>query len=305
MRAKSRDGVLLVEAPGDYWYVSTLPPGRGRSRFYAFIHVDEGFRSGPSLSETLSTMARRAGLPAGTPVFLTAAMVDDPVVVEGEGFTVVMTVGLRPVTCPGGAGLVEEPLPGTINILVGVHEPLTESAAHDLLRVVAEAKAAGAWEALLRCPGDPPHRPVGTASDAIMVAWPGPGPGAPAVAGHNTRIGSRVGLAVYRALYERAARSPYWFFERAAGLPLSELPVGPRLLGGLLRDPVVASLLVAARELDVRAASGTLPASPSAEAYNALAQAAASRLGAPVDAGATGFVDAVLRVILRALGVER
>ena len=273
--------VLLVEAPGTYSYVSTLPPGRGESRLYGFIHVPEDYRiPEDSLGAALEREAASLGLPPGTPVFLTAARLEDHHwVVEGEGFSVVATVGLTPPTCPGGGGVVYDPVPATINVLVLVHGGLSLSGALDLLRVVAEAKAAGAWEALLRCEGSPPWRPVGTVSDAVMVAWASPG-GA-GVAGHGTRLGASVGLAVYNIIVEAGTRERLWYVERSLGHGIDGLarvvgelyeqaPVpgvsrewveaeARRMLESWLGDPNVASLIVAARELDVRGSSGALP----------------------------------------------
>jgi len=305
-RLHVQDGLLVVRLDGEYQYVSTLPPGAGTAREIAFIHVDKDYRVKGGLKEALEKEAAARGLPPGTPVFLTAADVGDPAVVEGDGFTMVATIGLSPPTCPGGGGRVSPPIPATINVLVAVHEPLEPSGAHDLLRTVAEAKAAAAWEAMLRCSGDPPHRPVGTVSDAVLIAWR-PGPGGAALAGHNTVLGSRVGLAVYKAVVERGMRDPYWHVERATGRGLEELArtlPGPReaslrVLGELFSDPVVAALLVAARELDVRAASGTLPRPAGREAWEALALAAAAGLGVPA-AGGGGFVGSLVETVLAA-----
>ena len=284
-RIEARPGLLLVEAPGDYEYLATVPPGQGRARWYAIVGVPEDYRvpQGVGLGEALASQARRAGAPEGSLALLTAADTSDPIVVEEEDYTLVATVGLHPPACPGmRAGA---PLPATINVVALVHRPLATSAALDLLRVIAEAKAAASWEALLRCgsPGES-RRPVGTVTDAIVVAWPGGGPGDPGVAGHATSIGSRIGGILYRRLYERASGDPLWYLERSLGVglegildivgkayslaPVPGVPVeeavtlARRLLEAWLRDPNVAAVIVAAGELEVRGASGTLPGVP-------------------------------------------
>lgn len=284
-RIKAKPGLLLIEAPREYEYLSTIPPGRGSARWYAIVQVDEHYRvpQGMGLGDALASEARRAGAPEGTLALLTAADTGDPLVVEEEDYTMIATVGLSPPACPGM--MASDPLPATINVVALVHRPLALSGAQDLLRVIAEAKAAASWEAMLRCrsPGES-RRPVGTVTDAIVVAWPGGGPGDPGVAGHATSIGSRIGGSLYRRLYERASEDPLWYLERSLGVglegildivdrayrlaPVPGVPaeeavaLARRLLEAWLRDPNVAAVIVASGELEVRGASGTLPGVP-------------------------------------------
>lgn len=280
----------IVELPWRARFASTLPPGVGETGSVVFIHVDKDYKlPTPSLRESLRLEASRLGYP-GALTFLTAADTSDivelEVEVEGSRAWVYATIGLTPPVCPGGSGILHEPLrASTINIAVVVGEPLTMAGALDLLRTVAEAKAAASSELLLRCPGAPggPWRPVGTVSDAIAILWPAPGGGGVETAGHATILGGRVGLEVYRALVERggrilgaeglAANALGLDAEALAGLvgeAYSRAPVpgvergrvveaASRLIRSWLRDPNVQAIIIASRELDIHGSAGGIP----------------------------------------------
>lgn len=107
------------------------------------------------------------GLSGSDPVMLTAADVSGYRKATDGNYGVVATVGLSHPSCHN-MGLTYAPLtPSTINVVAWVPERLTMSAMLDLLRVVAETKAAASADLMLRCEGG---RATGTVSDAITVA---------------------------------------------------------------------------------------------------------------------------------------
>jgi alpha-ribazole phosphatase CobZ len=279
----------VVELPWRARLVATLPPGVGEAGAVAFVHVAGDYTPpAPRLSEALRAEAEGLGLRDAL-VFLTAADTDrvawSEVEAGGGRVWVYATIGLSPPACPGGPGRLYEPLrAATINVAVVVDSPLEPAGALDLLRVVAEAKAAASSELLLRCPPlkGAPLRPLGTVTDAVAVLWR-PGPGGAEVSGHATTIGGPVGLEVYRLIVEEglARLGPEGLASNALGLGPGELAAAVRrvyerapvpgvrgerveeaaaaLIRGWLRDPNVQALIVAAREADIHASAGAVP----------------------------------------------
>jgi alpha-ribazole phosphatase CobZ len=280
----------VVELPWRARFAATLPPGVGETDYVVFIHVDKDYKPpAPSLWEALRLEASRVGYP-GALAFLTAAdisgIIEREVEAGGSKAWVYATIGLTPPVCPGGSGILHEPLrASTINVAVVAWEPLTMAGALDLLRTVAEAKAAASSELLLRCPGAAAvsWRPVGTVSDAIAVLWPASASGGAETAGHATTLGGSVGLEVYKSIVERglgilgaegiAANALGLGVEALAGLvgeAYARAPVpgvdrgrvveaARKLLRHWLRDPNVQALIIASRELDVHGSAGGIP----------------------------------------------
>jgi alpha-ribazole phosphatase CobZ len=230
-----------------------------------------------SRPEKFKEGVRRAlGLSASDPVMLTAADVSRyRSAVEGD-YGVVATVGLSHPSCHSMRSTYAPLMPSTINIVAWVPDRLTASAMVDLLRVVAETKAAASADLMLRCDGG---RATGTVSDAIAVAATLDPSGA-LWAGQATTVGSKVASLVYRAIVsEKPSREQVLSW--ALGLSLEELvddamklyrsaPVPgvaegkvkemvARELSHILQDPNVWAFIVAARENDIRGQEGLLP----------------------------------------------
>ncbi|GAB6148603.1 adenosylcobinamide amidohydrolase [Stetteria hydrogenophila] len=259
---------------------SSAPYQPPEASLIVFRRVGEDFNP-PSLRAFYEGVRRDLGREDAV-VLLTAVDLEERLAVEeleDPPGVVAVSLGLTPPTCPGRG--VHEPLkPSTINVAVGVDVELERSGLMDLFRVAAEAKALAAVELLLRCR----TRSPGTASDGLaVVARPG-GPGGGAVtAGMSTRLGGPVAWSIYRLIVGLGARilGPLGLAENALGYSLeglldlameaySRAPVpgvsveeARRMVRGilarLLRDPNVASLVIAARDLDLRGAAGALP----------------------------------------------
>ncbi|WP_148679121.1 alpha-ribazole phosphatase CobZ [Aeropyrum pernix] len=265
---------LVVKLSTPLRVVTTLPHQPGRTGYIVFKKVPESFRC-DSIASFYRRVRRSMGLREAV-VFLTAAEVDRPLheVIDEPETHIIATVGLKPPACPGGTA--GAPRPGTINIAVATSAGLSRAGAIDLLRVVAEAKAAAAAEALLPCL----HRATGTATDAIAVLHT---PGATDFSGFYTRLGGLVGRSLYFALVDAAVarRGPDSLLRALTGMsmegllelfrrvymqsPIPGVPVeealgrAGRMLERMMRDPNVAALLIAARELDLHGSAGAIP----------------------------------------------
>ena len=191
---------------------------------------------------------------------------------------VFMSVSLRPATCLSSPQVFEPMRLGTVNVAVVVSEPLTVSAMVDLVKTVAEAKGTAFSDSLVRCES----RSFGTVSDAIAVVKPANLPEEILFAGASTKLGRAVGDVVYRVLVSKAMGDvPEELLKRVTGLGVEEVldlfsqayarahvpGISPeearerarRLLKEVLEDANVWSFLIAARELDLHGASGTIP----------------------------------------------
>ncbi|MCE4604531.1 MAG: adenosylcobinamide amidohydrolase [Aeropyrum sp.] len=274
---EARRGLLVVRLARELGVITTLPHQPSRSNALVFKQVDDGWRGG--LKSFYRRVRRGLGLDRAV-VFMTSADVGEYIyeVVDDPETHIIATVGLNPPACPASPRRLHEPIHSTINIAVLTSHPLKRSGMLDLLRVVAESKAAAAADALLPCGG----RATGTATDAIAVGAPLAARGA-VTAGLYTTVGGVVGDSVYRMLVE-GATGRMGADERLRallGLTPDEVirafvkvyttaPIpGVRLeyvedaarreLEGMLRDPNVAAMLVAARELDIHGAAGSIP----------------------------------------------
>ncbi len=156
-------------------------------------------------------------------------------------------------------GRLYEPLTATINIVVATEAPLRREAMVDLLRVAVEAKVAAVNELLPWCR----RRPLGTVTDAAIVAVPADAPEEIVTAGAATTIGGPVADTV-ESLIVRLWR------RLNTGTEALKLLLGPyaeRLedetleeLTKLVEDrPELLALLLAARHLDLHREYHTLP----------------------------------------------
>lgn len=270
--------------------------GVGHAKYVILRKVSNKFNATPV---ELLRLARRVTSRAGTPsaetiVIFTAASVNDYVLVESRNprvdASVLAVIGLNPPACVEARETYEAPVVkagiggdvGTISIVVGVGHSLTCAAALDLFRTVVEAKATACSDLLLRCES----RAVGTVTDNVTLiyqgvsdsyeyAYPWAGPATEighevakavwkAVAGKgmklldlDSRLRSAVGLSV-EELVDEAVRA----YKEAPVPGLSEGEVRSKLREALLKvlkDPNVWAFLIAARELDLHGASGTIP----------------------------------------------
>jgi len=113
-----------------------------------------------------------------------------------EGVTVDATVGISHPTWaaqPGESG--EAVSPGTINLVVQVPVGLDPGAAVNAVVTATEAKTQA-----LSAHGVPG---TGTATDAVAILWPA-GTAMERFAGPRSQWGSRIGEAVYRAVWSGA-----------------------------------------------------------------------------------------------------
>ena len=268
------DDSLIVDLGAEYTVLSTTS-GLMRSRHMVFHRVDEDFDV-PDMDEYRRGIVAGLGLPEETPIFLTAVKLSDHLMLRADGVAVIATIGLYPPVCVEQEELYD-PISGTVNIAVIVEEQgLSFPALVDLLRVVAEAKTVAASMLMLRCRG----RAAGTVTDAVAAAAKVEPHGLP-WAGMATSLGNKAARLVYEAVLRGDRRSPGEKMRDILGLgpgdllddmlqmymraPVPDMDAGEArrilegMLDGVLRDPNVWAFLVAARELDLHGAAGTLP----------------------------------------------
>ncbi len=269
---------LIISLGDKYNFVTTLPYQPSVADILIFKRVQEDFEC-KDLKGFYARIRGSLGYPNSI-VFLTAAPVNDYIyVVNDEGtIAIIATVGLQHPACPGYSKRFE-PLTGTINVAVVVDYNLHYNALIDLLRVVVEAKSAASSELLLRCK----LRSPGTLTDAIAVGGRVVDEGGFINMGMSTTIGGWISDIIYRRLVETGLRilGTSGFLYNTLGLTLEELvdlivklyeqaPIpgvtsehvreeAKKLLEGILRDPNVWSILIAARELDLHAVGGSIP----------------------------------------------
>lgn len=121
--------------------------------------------------------------------------------VEGVTATCLATVGLSNGERVGQRCTEPVPLPGTINVLLHVSQPLSEAALIETISVVTQARTAAVIDSGVRRAG---VAVTGTGTDCIVVAAP-KGEHRESFAGLHTAIGEAVGDAVYRSIRAGAA----------------------------------------------------------------------------------------------------
>ena len=275
VRLEIRGRALLVEF-GSPRRVATTAHVKGlvnSSRVVIYQVSEEDDLSRPE--DFKGRLRSELGLDPNDPIMLTAADIRRYIMEQEGEYGVLVTVGLSDVSCPGMKSLYEPLRPSTINVVAWVPDPLTDQGLLDLLRTVAEAKAAAAADLMLRCEG----RAIGTVSDAITVAsntgedgylWAGPA----------TSVGGRIARLTYRAVTS-IKREVNEIVSHVLGLSIDQLasdavklyrsspvPGVPESrvedlvkseLSELLSDPNVWAFLIAARELDIVGSSGLIP----------------------------------------------
>jgi adenosylcobinamide amidohydrolase len=211
---RTEDGLRLPMAlwhPGPgYRMISTgvLGGGLGPREWVLNAQVPAGYaRTDPAAH--LRDLARGLGLSGPGIGLLTAAQVAGVVQRQDERVHAAATVGLRvptwaaapagapdPELAPPGRGL--PPRPGTINVIVSVPVPLSDTALVNAVVTATEAKAQAVLDA--GYPG------TGTATDAICVAALAGAGGPPGeeFTGPRSRWGARIARAVHAAVHAGA-----------------------------------------------------------------------------------------------------
>jgi adenosylcobinamide hydrolase len=187
--------------------VSSTPLGGGIGRRRWIVNAEVALEYARTDVEAhLETIASELGCSGAGVGFLTAAPVERVTTGSDGGVEAYATVGLRhPVLAAADADGPASRTVGTVNVVVGVPVPLTESALVNAVITGTEAKT----QALLGhgVPG------TGTASDAVCIVCPAPG--APEqFAGPRSPVGARIARAVHRAVDRGTARA--WPSDRAA-----------------------------------------------------------------------------------------
>ncbi|WP_107491243.1 adenosylcobinamide amidohydrolase [Thermobifida fusca] len=186
---------------------SVLGGGLGPRDYVINAQVDGDYRR-TDPDNHLEELATHFGM-TGTGVgLLTAANVSEACFADDHGVEVLATVGLgRPTWAAADPALDEarlpgeETRPGTINIVVAVPAPMSDTALVNLVATATEAKVQALFDSGYAC--------TGTASDAVCVAaLVGDTPPAQRelFGGVRSRWGGRVARAVYAAVAEGASR---------------------------------------------------------------------------------------------------
>lgn len=206
VRVDQTRAALAWRFPSTRAALSSAPVGGGTAALDWLVNVgvDAGYDR-TDLDAHVREVAARLGLAGTGAGLLTAADVGRVVDAEDGGVRVDATVGVTKPTWAADAddshghrvdGRWE---PGTINVVVQVPVALTGAAAVNAVISATEAKSQALFEAGV--PG------TGTASDAVVVAWPSTLPAEP-FAGPRSTWGARIARAVHAAVRQGLAVHP-------------------------------------------------------------------------------------------------
>jgi adenosylcobinamide hydrolase len=202
VRLQAGPKMLVFEADEQLGIASTAVLGGGmlRGRCIVSLRVPAGYAGRDPAGDILRA-ARAAGWEPDVGL-MTAADLGRArtAAAHADGVTAVATVTAG-VARPWAAGSSRGPHPaaGTINTVVVVNAALTPAAALNLLTTVTEAKVLGLLEAgVSTADGEPAS---GTATDAVVVAWPLGGEPLP-FGGPATAPGWAAAAAIRQALRE-------------------------------------------------------------------------------------------------------
>ena len=178
--------------------LSSAPVGGGFSQIDWVLNIGVASDYGRTdLAEHVGEVAAELELDGAGVAKFTAVDLSGLVSEDCDGVAVDATVGIsHPTWAADPAASTEAAgVPGTINLVVQMPVALDPGAAVNAVITATEAKA----QAL----GDRGVPGTGTATDAVTVVWPSEG--APErFAGPRSQWGSRLGQAVYRAVWAGA-----------------------------------------------------------------------------------------------------
>jgi len=280
------EDTLIIEFKGRVKALSSTIIGGGlRELTHVVFHrVDPDFND-PDPAGYAERLLEKLDLPKeSSAVFLTAVdVVRECIELEVDLPTRIMliaSIGLSHGVSIGAGGLGKKP--GTINILLFVGKPLADNALVDLAEVISGAKTLALVDLALSG-GYNLGRVYATATDALVIASTMDAVNQEFYAGPATPIGSEIARLLYEAIVSAGLKSLSederfrnifgvdvgWVTDIAAKVyrrmpipGLSETKVRGEVeaeLRGLLKDPNIWALALAARNLDWHGLAGALP----------------------------------------------
>ena len=196
--AAGHRGALVWRGGAPFWGLSAGAGGGGLSQIDWALNIGVASDYGRTdLVEHAGEVAAELDLSGAGVAMFTAVDLSRSFSADCEGVLVDATVGISHPTwaADSAQGTATSSVPGTINLVVRMPVALDPGAAVNAVITVTEAKA----QAL----GDRGVPGTGTATDAVTVTWPSGG--APErFAGPRSQWGSRLGQAVYRAVWSGA-----------------------------------------------------------------------------------------------------
>jgi len=193
--AAGHRGVLVWKWSASVIAVSSAPVGGGIGPVDWALNIGVGSDySRTDLSGHAAEITADLGLSGSGAAMFTAVDLDRLVGADGNGVSVDATVGISHPTWAVDPAEVAtaQSSPGTINLVVQVPVALDPGAAVNAVMTATEAKAQALADRGV--PG------TGTATDAVIVVWPEEG-AAERFAGPRSQWGSRIGRAVYQAVW--------------------------------------------------------------------------------------------------------
>lgn len=195
--------MLVWRWPARVPALSSAPVGGGLGRIDWVLNI--GVASDyerTDLAEHAGEVAAELDLDGAGVAMFTAVDLNRLVGVDCGGVLVDATVGISHPTWAADSAAATEAtgVPGTINLIVQMPVALDPGAAVNAVMTATEAKT----QAL----GDRGVAGTGTATDAVTVVWPSAG-AAERFAGPRSHWGSRIGQAVYRAVWAGAGAGPH------------------------------------------------------------------------------------------------
>ena len=204
---------LVVHLPEVYRILGWAPLGGGRSRASLIINhqVEIGERAATEAPRRhLSAVARSLGHdPRRTVAMMTGAKVRRVATFTlTRGDLIVSawcTAGCSNALRVGDSATVESMLPGTINLIVAINQPLSEAAMVEAIQIATEGRVAAVLDAHVRSTvsGKPA---TGTGTDCIIVACPDRLP-AHDYCGKHTRLGELIGRAAMTSCSRALAKN--------------------------------------------------------------------------------------------------